>query len=95
MTTIQKCLSCHKPDCDNCVGTRRDKHNKNAEIVGENLKRIMKEKNLSNIRLGEMCGVDRRTISGYRHGKKMPRKDIMLALCEALECTVEELTQSS
>lgn len=91
MTTIQKCLSCHKPFCDDCAG----KHNKNAEIVGENLKRMMKEKNLSNIRLGEMCGVDRRTISGYRHGKKMPRKDIMLALCEALECTVEELTQSS
>lgn len=93
--TIQKCLNCHKPYCDDCAAPKEHKPNRNAEIVGENLKRIMEAKNLTNIKLAEMCGVDRRTISGYRHGKAMPRKDIMLAMCEALECTVEQLTRLS
>lgn len=41
--------------------------------------------------LAKIIGVDNQTIYFYESGYRFPRKDILLKLAEALECTVSDI----
>lgn len=63
--------------------------------VGENIKRIRKEKKLTQKRLGELCGINEVQIRRYELGGKNanPKLSTIRKIAEALDVTLSELIE--
>ncbi|MGE9881576.1 helix-turn-helix domain-containing protein [Blautia obeum] len=61
--------------------------------VGENIKRIRKEKGLTQKRLGELCGINEAQIRRYELGGKNsnPKIETVQRIAEALEVNISDL----
>ncbi len=64
---------------------------KNMSKFSENLKNMMKEKNLPAGKLADMVGVTPQTFMSWLDGTKAPYTGVVPALCKALECKESEL----
>lgn len=53
--------------------------------IGENIKKLRKEKGLTQKRLSELSGVHEVQIARYENGKSKPSVEILKKICEALE----------
>lgn len=62
-----------------------------CEKIGENLRRIMKEKNITQEELSYRTGIAQPSISRYLNGKTMPTVRPIHKITRAIECTVDEL----
>jgi putative transcriptional regulator len=60
-------------------------------VLQNNLKKIRKEKGLSQMQLAEMVGVSRNTISSIETGQFNPTAKLALILCIALDKKFEEI----
>lgn len=65
-----------------------------AEIIGRNIKQILKEKNLTQIALGELAGIPRSTMSDYINGKTMMQTQTLKEIAASLEVPVERIDHS-
>ena len=59
--------------------------------IGKFITECRKKKNLTQAQLAEKLNLTNRAISKWETGKAMPDSDIMLALCDILEISVNEL----
>ena len=59
--------------------------------LGENLKKIRKENNLSQEQLAESLGVSRQSVSKWESGLAYPETDKVLALCKMFNLNMDEL----
>ena len=59
----------------------------------EKLSTMMKQKNFTKSKLHEKSGVSRQSIGRYLKENKVPRESNILALAEALECSMYELLE--
>lgn len=59
--------------------------------VAENIKRIRKEKNLTQKQLGEKCGMSESTLRQYEIGYRNPKLETIVRIAAALEISVFEL----
>lgn len=64
-----------------------------AEMVGENLKRIMKDKNISQSQLSKDLGFSKTTVSAWITGRRAPRIDRIDTMCQYLGCLRTDLTE--
>lgn len=62
--------------------------------VGENIKRIRKEKGLTQKKLGELCGIAESNIRKYENGKQNPKVDTLKKIAKALECQVSDIDET-
>ncbi len=62
--------------------------------VGENIRRIRKERGLTLKQLGDMVGVSEAYIRAYESGRRNPKLKSLEALAQALSVNVEVLTNS-
>ncbi|HXU46755.1 MAG TPA: helix-turn-helix transcriptional regulator [Thermoanaerobaculia bacterium] len=58
---------------------------------GQQLRRLRRDRRLTQRVLAERLGVDRRTLQRYELGQMFPAPEILAALVEALEVRVEDL----
>lgn len=65
--------------------------NEDAKRLGENLKKIRTAKNISQIKIASILGVDRSFISNIENGKNNPTLSTITNLVKALEVPVDEL----
>lgn len=63
------------------------------KMFNENLKQILNEQGLRQKDLAIMVGVSIPTVSEWCSGKKMPRMKMLDAICDALGCPLNELTE--
>ena len=61
-------------------------------MFAENLKKIMDQKGITSAALARKSGFSKGAISQWRNGIYTPSHENMLALAEALQCNMEELT---
>ena len=61
------------------------------KILGERIKRLRKEKNLTLKQLGELMGVSESAISVWETGQYVPSYRMIILLCETLNITADEL----
>lgn len=59
--------------------------------VGKNIKRLRKEKNITQDQLAEQLHVTRQAVSNWEIGKTQPDIETLSAMAEYLEVTVEEV----
>ena len=59
--------------------------------VGKNIKKLRKEKNITQDQLAEQLHVTRQAISNWEIGKTQPEIETLSAMAEYFEVTVEEL----
>lgn len=59
--------------------------------LGKALKIKRQSNDLTQAELSELADVDRMSISQYEHGKKKPSLETLIALADALDCTLDEL----
>ena len=59
--------------------------------IGKFIAELRKNKNLTQEQLGELLGVNNRTISRWETGKNMPDISLYKILCETLDISIEEL----
>lgn len=57
----------------------------------ENLKRIMKERDIKNIDLANKIGISRSVITNYLQGTKEPRFETLEKIKNALACSYDDL----
>ena len=57
----------------------------------ENIKRIRKEKGLTQKKLGELCGIDEANIRKYESGKQNPKIETVERIAIALDCSSYDL----
>lgn len=57
----------------------------------ENIKRIRKEKGLTQKKLGELCGIDEANIRKYESGKQNPKIETIERIAIALDCSSYDL----
>ena len=55
------------------------------------VKKIRKDKNITQRELAAMLGIERSTVSKWEKGISIPRGKTLIKLAEILECTVDEL----
>lgn len=53
--------------------------------IGENIKRIRKEKGLTQKKLGELCGINEANIRKYENGKQNPKIETVSRIASALD----------
>lgn len=63
-------------------------------MLHDNLKRIRKERNLTQQELAELVGLDRTTVTKYETGKAKPSHDVLLKLSGALDVSPAELLEA-
>ncbi|MCH5151587.1 MAG: helix-turn-helix transcriptional regulator [Clostridiales bacterium] len=63
----------------------------NQVKIGQFIKAIRKEKNLTQREVAERLGISEKTISKWETGNGLPEVSLMLPLCELLEISVNEL----
>lgn len=56
-----------------------------------NLSEILKHKNVSQAQLARWCGVSRASVHYWITGENNPSYDMLLKICKALNCTMDEL----
>ena len=56
-----------------------------------NLRKIRKKRLLTMKELGTLVGVTESAIGMYETGRRVPNYEMLLKLCEALQCSVEDL----
>ena len=61
----------------------------------EKLRKVMSEKGLSITKVSQLSGIGKSSISQYLSGKNVPTSERIKVLADAIECTVEELTDIS
>lgn len=61
-------------------------------MFAENLKKITDQKGITSAALARKSGFSKGAISQWRNGIYTPSHENMLALAEALQCSIEELT---
>lgn len=61
--------------------------------VGENIKRIRKEKGITQKKLGELCGIAEPNIRKYELGKANPKIETLMKIAQALEVPINELKE--
>ena len=59
--------------------------------IGQFIKSIRKEKNLTQREVAEKLGISEKTVSKWETGNGLPEVSLMLPLCELLEISVNEL----
>ena len=59
--------------------------------IGKFIAECRKKNNLTQLRLAEKLGITDRAVSKWETGKTMPDSSIMLALCDTLQITVNDL----
>lgn len=62
--------------------------------VGENIKRIRKEKGLTQKKLGELCGIAESNIRKYENGKQNPKIETIKKIATALYCEVSDIDEN-
>lgn len=62
--------------------------------VGENLKRIRKEKDLTQEELGKLCGMSAAMIRQYELGYRKPKSENLKKIALALECEVSDIDEN-
>lgn len=65
-----------------------------ANIIAENVQRLMREKKLSGRRLAELSGQNPMTINNLINGRHMPGADVVFDVADALEVTVDALREA-
>ncbi len=66
-----------------------------GQIFGDNLRRMRLKKGFYKvIDFSEASGIDKAMVTRYELGKTLPRLDKLVAICNALDVTVEELFYS-
>lgn len=63
-----------------------------SQILGENLKRLRKEKGLSRKQIADKLNVSTMTLSLYERGVNLPATDKLVELSKILECSIDEIT---
>ena len=63
--------------------------------VNENIKRIRKERGLTQKRLGEICGIAEPNIRKYENGKQNPKLETVEKIASALGVSAFELMGST
>lgn len=58
--------------------------------IGENIKKIRKEKKISQKQLGVLCGMSESQIGAYENGYRSPKFETVLKIANALEVSVNE-----
>lgn len=61
--------------------------------VGENIKRIRKEKGLTQKTLGELCGINEANIRKYENGKQNPKIETVDKIASALGVHIADLME--
>jgi len=61
----------------------------------ENLKKIRKEKNITQIRLSIAAEVSQETISAYESGKALPSADTLIKIADFLDVSIDYLLDRS
>ena len=59
--------------------------------IGQNIKRIRKEKGLTQKRLGELCGINEANIRKYELGGAKPKIETIQKIAEALQVPLSDL----
>lgn len=59
--------------------------------IGKNIKRIRKEKGLTQKALGELCGINEANIRKYENDKQNPKLETALKIAKALNVSVWDL----
>ena len=59
--------------------------------IGENIKRIRKEKKLTQKKLGDLCGIDEANIRKYESGRQIPKLSTLGKIATALGVREKEL----
>lgn len=59
--------------------------------VGENIKRLRKERGLTQKNLGELCGIAEPNIRKYENGKQNPKLETAESIAKALNVSVLSL----
>ena len=62
----------------------------NQKQIGIFISELRKEKNLTQLELGELLGVTNKTVSRWENGNYMPDISIIPLLCQTLEITLNE-----
>lgn len=60
--------------------------------MGENLRKIRKARGLTMKQLAELVDVTESAIGQYETGKRSPSYKVLMRICEALRCQVEDIT---
>ena len=61
------------------------------KVFGSNLKRMRKQKRISQQRFAESVGVSQRTVSHYERGESQPALECLCRIADSLETSVDEL----
>lgn len=64
---------------------------KEGAILARNLKRIAKERNLTQREMAAICKIDEAVMSRYFNNKQYPQGSRLVKMAKDLEVTVEEL----
>lgn len=71
----------------------KERDERAAERIGQNLWLARRRVSLSQERLAELCGLHRSEIGLVEQGRRIPRTDTLIKLASALEVGVEELVK--
>jgi DNA-binding XRE family transcriptional regulator len=65
-----------------------------AQTVADQLMALRAERGLSQARLAELAGVDRKTINRIENGHFSPSLDTITRLCVVLKCRLSDLVEA-
>ena len=65
----------------------------NVSNIGTNIKDQLKKKNMSQVDLAKKLNVHKRTITLWVHGRNTPTLELVVAMSEIFDCSMEELVQ--
>lgn len=63
----------------------------NNNVIGENIKKKMEEKNLTTFELADRLGITSVELSRYITGRRIPKAPLIFQMAKELDCTAEEL----
>ena len=55
------------------------------------IKEIMEQKNMTAYKVGKITGIPANLVAAYVAGEKLPGYTNIIKLCDALDCTADEL----
>lgn len=62
--------------------------------IGENIKRIRKEKGYFQKQLAERLGTTPQNLAQYENGKRIPKIETLIKIAEALDCEVSDIDEN-
>lgn len=63
----------------------------NTNVLGENIKKKMDEKNLTVFELADKIGITTVELCRYIDGRRMPKAPLIFQMAKELDCTADEL----